>query len=149
MTEVAKLFAGIFITIAPVIAMLRAGAQGPLGWMAHSVTYASGKPIDTMYFWMTGLLSSFLDNAPTYLVFFNMAAGDAHVLMGPMSSTLTAISMGAVFMGAMTYIGNAPNFMILNIARHHRVQMPGFFGYMRWSCVVLLPLLALLSCLYL
>jgi Na+/H+ antiporter NhaD/arsenite permease-like protein len=148
-SEVAKLFAGIFITIAPVIAMLRAGANGPLAWMTRLVTQNSGAPHDQMYFWMTGLLSSFLDNAPTYLVFFNMAAGDAQVLMGPLSSTLTAISMGAVFMGAMTYIGNAPNFMIRNIARHHRVKMPGFFAYMGWSCVLLLPLLLLLSCLYL
>jgi Na+/H+ antiporter NhaD/arsenite permease-like protein len=148
MAEVAKLFAGIFITIAPVIAMLKAGQAGPLSALEQLVTHPSGSPADAAYFWMTGLLSSLLDNAPTYLVFFNMASGDARVLMGPLSSTLTAISMGAVFMGAMTYIGNAPNFMIKTIARHHRVDMPGFFGYALWSCAVLLPLFMLLTWLF-
>ncbi|MBV8048642.1 MAG: sodium:proton antiporter [Paludibacterium sp.] len=143
--EVAKLFVGIFITIAPVIAMLRAGASGPLDGLSRVVTHASGQPVDPAYFWITGLLSSFLDNAPTYLVFFNMAAGDAHRLMGELSSTLRAISMGAVFMGAMTYIGNAPNFMIKSIASHHRVRMPGFFGYLAWSGLFLLPLFVLLT----
>jgi len=147
--EVAQLFAGIFITIAPVIAMLRAGEQGPLAWMAQAVTDVSGQPNNVAYFWLTGVLSSFLDNAPTYLVFFNMAAGDAKLLMGPLSSTLTAISMGAVFMGAMTYIGNAPNFMVKSIAQHHRVAMPGFFAYMLWSCCILLPVLLLMTWLFL
>ncbi|WP_215781383.1 sodium:proton antiporter [Paludibacterium sp. B53371] len=143
--EVAKLFIGIFITIAPVIAMLRAGEAGPLASLARLVTDPSGQPLDPAYFWVTGLLSSFLDNAPTYLVFFNMASGDAHTMMGSLSSTLQAISMGAVFMGAMTYIGNAPNFMVKSIATHHHVKMPSFFGYLGWSCVFLLPLFVLLS----
>ncbi|TDR73582.1 sodium:proton antiporter [Paludibacterium purpuratum] len=146
--EVAKLFAGIFITIAPVIAMLRAGHAGPLASLSRLVTLPSGQPHDPAYFWMTGLLSSFLDNAPTYLVFFNMAAGDAHILMGRLSSTLQAISMGAVFMGAMTYIGNAPNFMIKSIASHHRVRMPSFFAYLGWSCTFLLPVFVLLTLLF-
>lgn len=146
--EVAKLFAGIFLTIAPVIAMLRAGAQGPLAGVAGLVAGPDGAPNDVMYFWVTGLLSSFLDNAPTYLVFFNMASGDAQVMMGPLASTLRAISMGAVFMGAMTYIGNAPNFMIRSIASHHRVHMPGFFGYMLWSLAFLLPLFLLQTLLF-
>ena len=94
---------------------------------------------------MTGVLSAFLDNAPTYLVFFELAGGDARELMGPLAGTLAAISMGAVYMGAMTYIGNAPNFMIYAIADERGVKMPSFFGYMVWSMVVLLPVLMLLT----
>src|SRR5262249_7141598 len=81
----------------------------------------------------------FLDNAPTYLVFFELAGGDARELMGPLATTLAAISMGAAYMGAMTYIGNAPNFMIYAIAVERGVKMPSFFGYMLWSAAVLLP----------
>ena len=141
--EVAKLFAGIFITIVPAIAILRAGLDGSLAPMISSVTDSSGRPVDAMYFWATGILSSFLDNAPTYLVFFNTAGGDAETLMGPLGSTLLAISAGAVFMGANTYIGNAPNFMVRSIAEEAGVAMPSFFGYMAWSAVILLPLFAL------
>jgi Na+/H+ antiporter NhaD/arsenite permease-like protein len=101
-----------------------------------------------MYFWMTGILSSFLDNAPTYLVFFNLASGDAATLMGPLSQTLLAISMGAVFMGANTYIGNAPNFMVKAIAEQRGIKMPSFFGYMLWSIVFLLPLFVLQTWLF-
>ena len=143
--EVAKLFAGIFLTIAPVIAILRAGGEGQLAWLVASVSGAQGEPINGMYFWLSGTLSSFLDNAPTYLLFFNMAAGDAQVLMERMPQTLLAISMGSVFMGAMTYIGNAPNFMVKAIAEQRGVKMPSFFGYMGWSCAVLLPLLVVLT----
>ena len=92
------------------------------------------------YFWLTGILSSFLDNAPTYLVFFNTAGGDAQELMGPLANTLLAISAGAVFMGANTYIGNAPNFMVKAIAEERGVPMPSFFGYMLWSVVILMPI---------
>ncbi|TIC79685.1 sodium:proton antiporter [Crenobacter intestini] len=143
--EVGKLFAGIFVTIAPVIAILRAGTDGHLAPLVHMVSDSSGAPIDTMYFWMTGILSSFLDNAPTYLVFFNLAHGDAQTMMGPMADTLLAISMGAVFMGANTYIGNAPNFMVKAIAEQRGVKMPSFFGYMAWSICFLLPVFALLT----
>jgi Na+/H+ antiporter NhaD/arsenite permease-like protein len=143
--EVAKLFIGIFLTIIPAIAILRAGRNGVLGGVIAAVTDESGQPIDAMYFWATGILSSFLDNAPTYLVFFNTAGGDAQVLTGPLASTLTAISAGAVFMGANTYIGNAPNFMVRSIAVERGVAMPSFFGYMLWSSLVLLPLFALLT----
>eukprot|EP01038_Epipyxis_sp_PR26KG_P019338 gene19338-27390_t len=83
-----------------------------------------------MYFWATGALSSFLDNAPTYLVFFNTAGGDPQVLMTALAPTLVAISAGAVFMGANTYIGNAPNLMVKAIAEDRGVKMPSFFGYM-------------------
>ncbi|OYZ75701.1 MAG: sodium:proton antiporter [Rhizobiales bacterium 24-66-13] len=146
--EVAKLFAAIFLTIIPVIAILRAGSTGALAPLVDLVTDPSGQPVNVWYFWLTGILSSFLDNAPTYLVFFNLAGGDAYRLMGPLQVTLEAISAGAVFMGAMTYIGNAPNFMVLSIARHRGVKMPSFFGYMGWSCVFLLPCFALITVLY-
>jgi len=137
--EVAKLFAGIFICIVPVIAILRAGHEGALAPLVALVTSAQGTPNDLAYFWLTGALSSFLDNAPTYLVFFELAGGDPRHLMTEFASTLAAISAGAVFMGANTYIGNAPNFMVYAIARQRGVEMPGFFGYMAWSGAVLIP----------
>ncbi len=140
MVEVAKLFAGIFLTIVPVIAMLRAGMQGPFASVIAAVTRPDGQPDPAMYFWATGLLSSFLDNAPTYLVFFNTAGGDAQQLMTSLAPTLAAISAGAVFMGANSYIGNAPNLMVKAIAEDRGVAMPSFFGYMGWSLTILVPL---------
>ncbi|MFN4359898.1 MAG: sodium:proton antiporter [Hylemonella sp.] len=145
MQEVAKLFAGIFLTIIPVIAMLKAGVNGPFGAVVAAVTRPDGSPDPAMYFWATGILSSFLDNAPTYLVFFNTAGGDPAVLMSTLAPTLAAISAGAVFMGANTYIGNAPNLMIKAIAEDRGVQMPSFFGYMLWSFGILLPLFAVIT----
>ncbi|UOO81496.1 sodium:proton antiporter [Uruburuella testudinis] len=142
--EVGKLFLGIFITIAPVLAILKAGEAGAFRGLISMVHDAGGNPINTMYFWMTGLLSAFLDNAPTYLVFFNMAGGDAQALMsGPLFHTLLAISMGSVFMGALSYIGNAPNFMVKSIAEQRKVKMPSFFGYMAWSFGILVPVFIL------
>ena len=114
-------------------------------WLLAAVTARDGSPHEVAYFWLTGMLSAFLDNAPTYLVFFELAGGDARELMGPLAATLAAISMGAVYMGALTYIGNAPNFMVYAIAVERGVKMPSFFGYMVWSCAVLLPVLALLT----
>lgn len=146
--EVAKLFAAIFLTIIPVIAILKAGSRGAFSPLVALVTGPDGQPVNVWYFWLTGALSAFLDNAPTYLVFFNLAGGDPHQLMGPLAVTLEAISAGAVFMGAMTYIGNAPNFMVLSIARHRGVKMPSFFGYMAWSGAFLLPCFALLTVLF-
>ena len=143
MAEVAKLFAGIFLTIIPVIAMLKAGTQGPFGAVVSAVTRADGQPDPAMYFWATGMLSSFLDNAPTYLVFFNTAGGDPAALMTTYATTLAAISAGAVFMGANTYIGNAPNLMVKAIAESRGVRMPSFFGYMAWSVAILVPLFVL------
>ena len=143
--EVAILFAGIFICIVPVLAALNAGRNGPFAWLLDLVTDAGGAPRDAAYFWLTGVLSAFLDNAPTYLVFFELAGGDARELMGPLASTLKAISMGAVYMGALTYIGNAPNFMVYAIAVERGIKMPSFFGYMAWAAVVLLPVLALIA----
>ena len=145
MAEVAKLFAGIFLTIIPVIAMLKAGTDGPFGAIVRAVTRPDGSPDPAMYFWAAGALSSFLDNAPTYLVFFNTAGGDAQLLMTTLAPTLAAISAGAVFMGANTYIGNAPNLMVKAIAEDRGVKMPSFFGYMLWSCGILLPLFALMT----
>ena len=145
MAEVAKLFAGIFLTIIPVIAMLKAGSSGPFGAVVSAVTRADGSPDPAMYFWATGALSSFLDNAPTYLVFFNTAGGDPQVLMTTLAPTLAAISAGAVFMGANTYIGNAPNLMVKAIAEDRGVKMPSFFGYMAWSGGVLIPLFILMT----
>lgn len=143
--EVAKLFAGIFITIIPVIAMLRAGEAGAFAPIVRAVTDGSGQPINAMYFWASGILSSFLDNAPTYLVFFNTAGGDPAVLMTRLAGTLAAISCGAVFMGANSYIGNAPNLMVKAIAEERGIKMPSFFGYMAWSCAVLVPLFVLMT----
>ena len=140
MQEVAKLFAGIFLTIIPVIAMLKAGVDGPFGAIVAAVTRPDGSPDPAMYFWAAGALSSFLDNAPTYLVFFNTAGGDPAVLMTTLAPTLAAISAGAVFMGANTYIGNAPNMMVKAIAEDRGVRMPSFFGYMLWSGGILVPL---------
>ena len=140
MQEVAKLFIGIFVTMLPVLAMLKAGLDGPMAAVARAVTGPDGQPLPWAYFWFSGLLSSFLDNAPTYLVFFNLAGGDPVLLMGKLASTLAAISAGSVFMGANSYIGNAPNFMVKAIVEDCGLRMPSFFGYMAWSCGVLLPL---------
>jgi len=143
--EVAVLFAGIFVTIIPALAILQAGPSGALADLVILVNASGGQPNNIAYFWLTGLMSSFLDNAPTYLVFFNMTGGKPEVLMETLSGTLLAISAGAVFFGAMTYVGNAPNFMVKSICEERGVRMPGFFGYMAWSCAILLPLFALLT----
>ena len=145
MLEVAKLFAAIFLCMAPVLAILQAGPAGAASGLVALTNDAAGQPIPWVYFWLTGVLSSFLDNAPTYLVFFNLAGGDAAVLMGQGAHVLAAISAGAVFFGAMTYIGNAPNFLVLTMARQGGVHMPGFFGYFGWACVFLLPIFILVT----
>ena len=143
--EVGKLFVGIFLTIVPAIAILKAGQNGALSGIVTLVSTPDGQPINEMYFWLTGILSSFLDNAPTYLVFFNTAGGDPQELMGPLNQTLLAISAGAVFMGANTYIGNAPNFMVRAIAEEGGIRMPSFFGYMAWSGLILVPIFVLVT----
>lgn len=145
MQEVAKLFAGIFLTIIPVISMLKAGVDGPFAAIVRAVTNPDGTPNVAMYFWATGVLSSFLDNAPTYLVFFNTAGGDPALLMTALAPTLVAISAGAVFMGANSYIGNAPNLMVKAIAEDRGVRMPSFFGYMLWSVGILVPLFIVMT----
>ncbi len=145
--EVGKLFAGIFVTIIAPIAMLEAGreGEGALQFVNDAVFTASGEPNNAMFFWVTGMLSGFLDNAPTYLVFFNAAGGDAQLLMNELSQTLVAISSGAVFFGALTYIGNAPNFMVKSIAETSGVDMPSFGGFMLWSVAILLPIYLLVT----
>ncbi len=158
--EVAYLFAGIFITIIPALAILKAGSDGALAGLVGAVHGPA------RYFWASGTLSAFLDNAPTYLTFFNAALGDLGVteamvpgLLGHASQLavlnpefvhdLQAISAGAVFMGAMTYIGNAPNFMVKSIAEEAGIRMPSFFGYLfKWSAPVLLPVFVVVTLLY-
>ncbi len=150
--EVAKLFAGIFMTIVPALAILKAGTDGQLGFLIAAVK----SPLH--YFWVTGGLSSFLDNAPTYLTFLNTALGNffpgvreldaVHALIDKQEIYLLAISCGAVFMGANTYIGNAPNFMVRSIAEENDVKMPSFFGYMAWSCLILVPLFVLVTLIF-
>ncbi len=143
--EVAILFAGIFAAIVPVLAMLQAGRNGSFAFLLTAVTANDGLPHEAAYFWLTGLLSALLDNAPTYLVFFELAGGDPQKLMGPLAGTLAAISMGAVYMGALSYIGNAPNLMVYAIAQQRGVKMPSFFGYMAWASLILMPLFLLLT----
>jgi Na+/H+ antiporter NhaD/arsenite permease-like protein len=145
--EVAKLFVGIFVTIVPVLAIIRSGQDGALGGLI-ALLNSNGQPDTLMYCWITGILSGFLDNAPTYLLFFNLAGGEPETLMGPLATTLLAISCGSVFMGALTYIGNAPNFMVKAVAEKGGIKMPSFFGYMLWSCAFLLPLFALVTLVY-
>jgi len=146
MVEVAVIFAGIFASMIPALALLQAhGAELGLTQPWH-------------YFWATGILSSFLDNAPTYLTFTAAAQGylglpDTGALMSQAVSTaghapalfLAAISCGAVFMGANSYIGNAPNFMVKSIAEQQGLKMPSFFGYMAYSAAVLFPIFALVT----
>ncbi len=145
--EVAILFAGIFATMVPALAVLEAASAR---WPGLSLS----EP--WQYFWATGLLSSVLDNAPTYLSFTALASGQMGVDAGHLGNLLAAgdglgerflaaISLGAVFMGAMTYIGNGPNFMVKAIAEEDGVPMPSFLGYLGWSCGILLPLFALFS----
>lgn len=141
--EVAKLFSAIFLTIIPVLAILKSGVHGDLANVIWAVLNPDNSPKNAMYFWLTGILSSFLDNAPTYVVFFNTAGGDAVSLMAG-HTTLLAISTGAVFMGANTYIGNAPNFMVKSIAEENDIKMPSFFGYMIWSFGILTPIFILI-----
>jgi Na+/H+ antiporter NhaD/arsenite permease-like protein len=128
-----------------VLAALDAGPQGAFAWLLAAITAHDGSPHAVAYFWLTGVLSAILDNAPTYLVFFKLAGGNAAELMGPLAPALAAISMGAVYMGALTYIGNAPNFMVYAIATERGIKMPSFFGYLAWSIAVLVPVLAIVT----
>jgi Na+/H+ antiporter NhaD/arsenite permease-like protein len=143
--EVAKLFAAIFITVVPVLAMLDAGRNGAFAWLLRFVTDTQGRPQEVAFFWLTGVLSAFLDNAPTYLVFFELAGGNPQALMGPLAGTLAAISLGAVYMGALTYIGNAPNLMVYAIAEERGIRMPSFFAYLFWTALILVPIFLLIT----
>ena len=147
--EVAALFIGIFICMQAPIEILRASGA--------SLEPLLSSPM--RFYWATGALSSFLDNAPTYVVFFETAssmtpagAAGAVTLAGGgliLESLLIAISLGAVFMGAMTYIGNGPNFMVKSIAEQSGVRMPSFFGYMLYSCGILIPLFLIVTFIFL
>lgn len=154
MKEVAILFAAIFATMIPALAMLKAGDKGHFSFLVGGIT----EP--WQFFWLTGILSSFLDNAPTYLTFFNTALGHFSPEMAEKEAVrelitnheiyLKAISIGAVFMGANTYIGNAPNFMVRSIAEDGGVSMPSFLGYVfKWSFPILIPLFFLVEWLFL
>lgn len=169
--QVGYIFAGIFMTIVPALAILKAGEHGALAFVIRAANS------EASYFWITGVLSSFLDNAPTYLTFFTSALGklgleedtirQALLVSSDQWATLKqggaavdpekietfvrylkAISLGAVFMGANTYIGNAPNFMVKAIAEENDIRMPSFFGYMLYSLVILFPLFLLITFLY-
>ena len=142
--EVAYLFIGIFITMIPCLLILKAGSHGALAFLTSGVT----RPVH--YFWVTGALSGFLDNAPTYLTFFNSALGAFYagmseaqavpLLMAESAIYLKAISAGAVFFGACSYIGNAPNFMVRSISEEAGTPMPSFFGYiLKYALVFLVP----------
>lgn len=142
--EVAILFAGIFITMVPVLMMLKEGG----------VQLGITRP--WQFFWLTGALSSFLDNAPTYLTFFSLAqsvtanipAAAAESIAGVSVPLLKAISCGAVFMGANSYIGNGPNFMVKSIAEEQGVSVPHFFGYMLYSALILVPVFAVVTLIF-
>jgi Na+/H+ antiporter NhaD/arsenite permease-like protein len=146
--EVGILFIGIFITIIPMILILKAGLDGAFKPLVELSFHADGTPNNNLFFWLTGILSSFLDNAPTYLVFFNLAGGDANHLMTALSTTLIAISAGSVFMGANSYIGNAPNMMVKAIAESRGIKMPSFFGYMVWVLCINIPIFLIISFLF-
>lgn len=148
MIEVALLFAAIFITIDPVLRMLEAGLDGPFAPLLRFTTDAAGQPLPAAYFWLTGGVSAFLDNAPTYLVFFEMAGVRPESLGSLRSLELEAISAGAVFFGGLTYIGNAPNMMVRAIAAHRGVRMPGFFGFLGLASLLLVPVFALLTAIF-
>ena len=143
----AKLFAGIFVCIIPMLAMLSAGPRGGFAWML-ALTSAEGTTHNLAYFWLSGILSGVLDNAPTYLMFFELAGGDARELMASHAGTLAAISLGASSMGALTYVGNAPNLMIYAIAVERGIAMPSFFAFTAWSSAALLPVLAIVGWAY-
>ncbi|MEJ2643119.1 MAG: sodium:proton antiporter [Desulfosarcinaceae bacterium] len=151
--EVAYLFIGIFITMIPCLLILKAGAEGALAGLINAVN------MPAHYFFVTGALSSFLDNAPTYLTFFNTALGRFYpgmpepqavaLLMSENQIYLKAVSAGAVFFGSCSYIGNAPNFMVRSIAEEAGTPMPSFFGYiLKYTLIFLLPTFVLVAFIY-
>lgn len=136
MLEVAILFAGIFITLEPVSLLLRQTVDG------------AGETRPLTMFWMTGLLSAFLDNAPAYLVFFDLAGIHPEAMTPGQTGALRAISAGAVMFGGLTYIGNAPNLMPRGVAVHRGVRMPGFVAFMPRAALVMVPVLVVVSAVF-
>ncbi len=147
MIEVAAIFAAIFVTLVPVMAMIAAGSNGAAAPLMARL-FLGGAPVEHAFYWATGSLSAFLDNGPTYVVFFGFAGDNAALLTGPLARTLSAISAGAVFFGGMTYIGNAPNFMVKAIVESHDIFMPSFMSYIGWATLCLLPWLVVVDWLF-
>jgi Na+/H+ antiporter NhaD/arsenite permease-like protein len=145
MTEVAVLFVGIFITLEPVSELLRLGMDGPFAEVLGLVRDPAGEARPVLCFWLAGVLSAFLDNAPSYLLFFDLAGIRPDAMTAGQAQALRAISAGAVMFGGLTYIGNAPNLMLRTVASHRGVRMPGFVAFMAMATVVMLPVLAVIS----
>lgn len=139
--EVSIVFFAIFICLIPVNAVLGYGKDGLfsaiMSYLDESTHHA--------YFWVSGLFSAFLDNAPTYLLFMKLTGDTVDVLVTQKKAILSSISMGCVYMGAMTYIGNAPNFMVVNISKQFGIKMPTFFVYTFYTCIILIPLFVLVN----
>ncbi|CAO4846297.1 MAG: hypothetical protein CNLJKLNK_00401 [Holosporales bacterium] len=142
--EVSRVFLAIFISLIPLGIILQEGHSGALGSIL-TYTQQNGTPNPTVYFWLSGLFSALLDNAPTYLLFLNMLGQDVPYILKHFNNCLIALTLGCVYFGAMTYIGNTPNFIIRNIAKQHGVSMPSFVGYIGYTAIILLPLLGVLS----
>jgi Na+/H+ antiporter NhaD/arsenite permease-like protein len=145
MTEVAVLFMGIFITLEPVSELLRQGMHGPFAGGLRLTQDAAGEVRPVLCFWLAGVLSAFLDNAPAYLVFFDLAGIRPEAMTSGQAAALRAISAGAVMFGGLTYIGNASNLVLRTVASHRGVRMPGFVPFMAWAAVVMLPVLGVVS----
>jgi len=142
--EVAELFAGIFITATPIISTLHQGTEGNLRWLFDKLT-SNGEFVLKKCFWISGILSSILDNTPTFLIFFHLTSGNAQELMTTHAHLLASFSIATVFMGALTYIGNAPNLMVKSIAHNYGVKVPSFLEYMLWSIGILIPVFIIIS----
>ncbi len=148
MTEVAVLFAGIFITLEPVSELLRLGLNGPFAEALRLTLDGAGEVRPVVCFWLAGVLSAFLDNAPAYLVFFDLAGIRPDAMTAAQTAALRAISAGAVMFGGLTYIGNAPNLMLRAVASHRGVRMPAFVPYMLYASAAMLPVLAVVSAVF-
>ncbi len=148
MAEVAILFGGIFITLEPVSELLRQGTSGPFAQTLRLMTDGTGEVRPMMLFWLAGLLSAFLDNAPSYLVFFDLAGIRPETMTAGQTLALRAISAGAVMFGGLTYIGNASNLVLRTVASHRGVRMPGFVPFMLWAAIIMLPVLAAVSAVF-
>lgn len=142
--EVAEFFIAIFITVSPILSILSKGENGALAMIFNWIA-PGGEFILSKCFWASGLLSSVLDNAPTFLIFFHLASGNAMELMTSKASILSSFSISTVFMGALTYIGNAPNLMVRSISTNYGVKTPSFIGYMGWSIGILAPIFLVIS----